>query len=156
MERLTGTNLWYLESSFEVDARLDYQYVINGEEWRLDPLNPRTMLGDFGPNSELVMPGYKIPPELSTAEVQITPGTIESHTLDSAYLEQTRTFFVYEPASQIVGAKFPSLYINDGGDYLNLIDTAAILDRLIHGAYRVEMTGESMRKKLADLTGDQS
>jgi len=25
----------------------------------------------------------------------------------------------------------PSVYINDGGDYLNLIDTAAILDRLI-------------------------
>ena len=32
----------------------------------------------------------------------------------------------------------------------------AILDRLIHGAYRVEMTGESMRKKLVDLTGDQN
>ena len=28
----------------------------------------------------------------------------------------------------------------------------AILDRLIHGAYRVEMTGESMRKKLSALT----
>lgn len=131
LERLTGTNLWYLESSFEENARLDYQYVINGEEWRLDPLNPRTMMGDFGPNSELVMSGYQIPPELSTAEEQITPGTIESHTLDSAYLGQTRTFFVYEPASQIVGAKLPSIYINDGGDYLNLIDTAAILDRLI-------------------------
>lgn len=28
----------------------------------------------------------------------------------------------------------------------------AILDRLVHGAYRIELTGESMRKKLADLT----
>jgi DNA replication protein DnaC len=32
----------------------------------------------------------------------------------------------------------------------------AILDRLVHGAYRVEITGESMRKKLADLTKDHS
>ena len=28
----------------------------------------------------------------------------------------------------------------------------AILDRLVHSAYRIEMTGESMRKKLAALT----
>ena len=32
----------------------------------------------------------------------------------------------------------------------------AILDRLAHGAYRIEMTGESMRKKLATLTDDAS
>ena len=32
----------------------------------------------------------------------------------------------------------------------------AILDRLVHGAYRVEMTGESMRKKLSGLTDSQS
>jgi len=32
----------------------------------------------------------------------------------------------------------------------------AILDRLIHGAYRIEMTGESMRKKLAALTDTES
>jgi DNA replication protein DnaC len=32
----------------------------------------------------------------------------------------------------------------------------AILDRLIHGAYRVEMTGESMRKTLSALTGEAS
>lgn len=32
----------------------------------------------------------------------------------------------------------------------------AILDRLLHGAYRVEMTGESMRKRLSDLTENQS
>lgn len=32
----------------------------------------------------------------------------------------------------------------------------AILDRLVHGAYRIEMTGESMRKKLADLTASKS
>ncbi len=32
----------------------------------------------------------------------------------------------------------------------------AILDRLVHGAYRVEMTGESMRKKLSALTEQAS
>jgi len=131
LDRVTGTDLWYLERSFEEDARLDYQYVINGDDWRLDPLNSRTMMGGFGPKSELVMPGYQVPSELLPTEDSIPPGAIESHTLDSAYLGETRTFVVYKPASQIVGAKLPSVYINDGGDYLNLIDTAAILDRLI-------------------------
>ena len=32
----------------------------------------------------------------------------------------------------------------------------AILDRLVHNAYRIQMEGESMRKKLSPLTGDAS
>ena len=31
----------------------------------------------------------------------------------------------------------------------------AILDRLIHNAYKINLKGESMRKKLASLTGDK-
>jgi DNA replication protein DnaC len=31
----------------------------------------------------------------------------------------------------------------------------AILDRLVHGSYRIEMTGESMRKKLSVLTDEK-
>jgi enterochelin esterase family protein len=129
--RLEGTDLWYLETEFEKDARLDYKFVINGDDWRLDPLNPRTIMGGFGPNSELMMLGYTIPDELLPIDGTIATGTIQQHTLDSLHLGQTRTFFVYVPAGQIVGAKTPSIYINDGGDYLNLIDATAILDKLI-------------------------
>ena len=32
--------------------------MIDGSDWRLDPLNPRQVTGGFGPNSELVMPGW--------------------------------------------------------------------------------------------------
>jgi enterochelin esterase-like enzyme len=38
---------------------------------------------------------------------------------------------VYTPPGQLIGAQFPSVYIHDGGDYLNLIDTRKLLDRLI-------------------------
>ncbi|CAO0824288.1 hypothetical protein DFAR_570001 [Desulfarculales bacterium] len=31
----------------------------------------------------------------------------------------------------------------------------AILDRLIHNAYKINLKGKSMRKKLASLTGDK-
>ena len=42
-------------------------------------------------------------------------------------------------------------------DYLGDPTVAdAILDRLVHAAYRIDMTGESMRKKLSGLTDNQS
>lgn len=131
LNRLPGTDLWYLILNLEVEARLDYQYVVDGAEWQLDPLNPRTILSGFGPNSELMMPGYAIPPELTPSQEEVPAGTLTRHTLESAALDQTRTFFVYEPAGQLVGQKLPTMLINDGGDFLNIIDAPAILDRLI-------------------------
>jgi enterochelin esterase family protein len=130
-KRLEGTDLWYLEIEFEEDARLDYKIAVDTVGVDLDPLNPRTMTGGFGPNSELVMPSYTAGDELLPSDGSIPTGELIPHTLDSTILGQTRTFFVYVPAGQIVGAKTPSIYINDGGDYLNLIDATAILDKLI-------------------------
>jgi enterochelin esterase-like enzyme len=131
LTRLEGTDLWYLVAEFEPDARLDYQFLVDGQEQRLDPLNPKTIRSLTKPNSVLAMPAYETPPELQPSETTIPQGTITSHTIDSSYLNQTRTFFVYEPAGQIVGSRLPTVYFNNGTQYLNLIDTPAILDSLI-------------------------
>jgi enterochelin esterase family protein len=131
--RLEGTDLWYLAAEFEPEARLDYKFVLNGSDWRLDPLNPQTMQGGFGPNSQLAMPGYVPPPELQPATQDIPAGTVETHTINSRHLNQTRTFFVYRPPGQLVGEKLPSVYFHDGSDYLNIINAPVLLDRLIAG-----------------------
>jgi enterochelin esterase family protein len=131
MTRLEGSDLWFWRATVEPDARLDYRILIDSREIALDPLNPNTSPGAQGPNSELQMPEYQMPPELAPATGSIPSGTLSSHTLDSQFLGQTRTFQVYEPPGQIIGQPLPSLYINNGSDYLNLIDTPAILDRLI-------------------------
>jgi enterochelin esterase-like enzyme len=131
LSRLPGTDLWYLIVDLETDARLDYKYVIDGARWQLDPLNPRTIMSSFGPNSELMMPGYATPRELAPAQGVVPAGTLTRQTLESAALNQTRTFFVYQPAGQLVGQKLATVVIHDGGDFLNIIDTPAILDRLI-------------------------
>jgi enterochelin esterase family protein len=131
LSRIEGTSLWYLPAEYPANARFDYKFVIDGANWQLDPLNPRTILGGFGANSELVMPGYEMPPELEPTAEEIPAGTLTQHTLDSAHLGQTRTFYVYTPNAQLIGAAYPSVYIHDGGDYLDLIDTPALLDRLI-------------------------
>lgn len=131
LRHIDGTDFWFAEASYEPTARLDYKFVVNGSDWRLDPLNPYTIMGGFGPNSELRMSDYVVPPELEPPTTDYPAGTLTQHTLDSTHLNQTRTFFVYQPASQLIGQQLPSVYIHDGGDYLNLIDAPAILDRLI-------------------------
>jgi hypothetical protein len=69
MTQLDGTIFWYRQAVFETDARLDYKFVLDGSKWILDPLNPNTVAGGFGPNSELAMPDYVQPPE-----IEYTPG----------------------------------------------------------------------------------
>ena len=64
MTRINGTDFWYAARIFESDARLDYKFVANGTTWLLDPLNPNTVAGGFGSNSELAMPRYIQPPEI--------------------------------------------------------------------------------------------
>jgi enterochelin esterase family protein len=131
LTRLEGTDMWYLTADIDPKARLEYQYIVNGTDIRLDPLNANSFRGVFGLNSELVMPGYIPPPELLPTADEIPAGTLSTHTIDSSFLNQTRTVIVYQPPGQLVGAKLPSVYFNDGSDFLNLIDTPEILDRLI-------------------------
>ncbi|MEI2610544.1 MAG: alpha/beta hydrolase-fold protein [Candidatus Promineifilaceae bacterium] len=127
-QQIASTDLWYLEAIFHPSARLDYKIVVNGGNWQLDPLNPRTMLGGFGPNSELIMPDYVAPAELSG---DAPAGTVTQHRLTSDTLGRARTFYVYTPAQFDPALVYPSLYVHDGTDYLHLIDASLILDRLI-------------------------
>ncbi len=131
LTRLEGADLWYLISEFEPEARLDYRLIVDGADWKLDPLNSKTINSRSGPNSVLTMPAYEVPTELLPVQQEIPHGTLANLTLDSASLNQTRTFFVYEPGGQLVGQKLPVIYINDGSDFLDLIEAPLILDNLI-------------------------
>jgi enterochelin esterase family protein len=128
--RVIGSNLWWLSAEYEPDARLDYQIVVNGET-QLDPLNSHTALSETDFKSELAMPAYQLPPELVPSGVTYPAGKLSDHTLDSAFLGETRTYFVYEPASQLIGAPLPTLYVHDGTNFLNIVDMTELLDRMI-------------------------
>ncbi len=129
MQLLEGTDLWYHEASYEPTARLDYVFLINGQRV-IDPRNSLTIASGFGLNSVLRMADYVDPPELTDA-TQYTPGEVTVHSIDSSYLGQTRTFVVYTPSSQLIGAKTPSLYVQDGSDAISLINMPHLLDVLI-------------------------
>ena len=131
MGRLEGTDLWYLTKRFPPDARLDYKFYVDGR-WILDPRNPRTVTGGFGPNSELAMPAYVPAPEVEYRE-DIPHGEIRRVRHRNAATGEERTIEVYlPPGYETARDRYPALYVQDGGEYILLAQIDRVADHLIH------------------------
>jgi enterochelin esterase family protein len=126
---LSGTNLYYAGYQFEHDARLDYKIVVDGN-WILDPLNPNTCSGGYGPNSELSMLGYVQPPEIQSYD--IPHGTLHSTIFSDTTQGRSRPMVVYTPPGYAEGTQsYRSIYFHDGNEQLNLGLTRNVLDLMI-------------------------
>jgi len=132
MTNLEQTNLWYFSEVFEMNARLDYKFVLNGSNWILDPENPNTVLGGFGPNSELAMPEYIQPWEIAY-NPNINHGTQETKSILSTLLNGTYQLKIYLPPGYNPNSStsYPSVYFQDGFEYLNLANAVNVIDNLI-------------------------
>jgi enterochelin esterase-like enzyme len=131
MTHVNATNFWYFTAIYENDARLDYKYVINGNNWILDPRNLNTVSGGFGPNSELAMPSYVQPPEIEFYS-SIEHGSLFDTVFYSSFLGNSRHVKVYTPPDYSTGQKeYPVVLFHDGLDYLTLGDAQNVLDYLI-------------------------
>jgi len=135
LERLAGTDLHVLELAVVDGARLDYKLVVGGTEWTLDPWNPRTMTGGYGPNSELRTPGYVAP-----AEVEPGPSTVngrwEELKVESRATGGPRSAFVWSSAPAGATGPLPVLYLLDGTDYRDFAKAHAVAGNLV-GAGRL-------------------
>jgi enterochelin esterase family protein len=127
LQKVPGTDLWWVDLPLASNARILYRFLVNEVE-EADPRNPRTLQTERGIVSELVMPGYQA---TTQDRGNHAAGSLHEHTLTSAQMGQTRTFFVYQPASQLVGAHYPTLYLYDGSDWLTLGQAQRLLDTLI-------------------------
>ncbi len=128
MSNIENTDFWYLTKVFASDTRLDYKFVLNGNNWILDPKNPLTVLGGFGPNSEMAMPLYVQPPEIQYYP-DIPHGTIFDTTFYSSQLGNSRQIKVYlPPYYETSPDKYPVVLFHDGLDYLNLAYAKNVLD----------------------------
>ena len=131
LQRLSTTDLWYRSEKYAPDARLDYKYVVDGN-WILDPKNPYTVSGGFGPNSELRMPGYE-PPQEILRQNGVPRGTVVDSVFSSSALGGSRTVSVYLPAGYQSGSdSCPVVLFHDGPDYIALGSAVNVLDNLIH------------------------
>lgn len=127
---LSGTDLFYRMETFESDARLDYKFVVNGSQWILDPLNPHTCSGGFGPNSEVAMPLYVQPPEIKT--YTIPHGTIVSQSFTDSNAV-SRSVKVYLPPNYATSTdSFPVAYFHDGSEWVTLGSAKNVMDYLTH------------------------
>jgi len=138
LNRVSGTNLWFLRQNYESDARLDYKFVLNNSSWILDPRNPLLCYGGYGPNSELRMPAY-LPAAECTTDTSVSGGIIDKGTFVSTILANSRSLRVYLPAGYDPQREegYPMVLFHDGLEFLTLGDVKTVLDNLI-GWKRIE------------------
>ena len=130
MTRVPGTNFHYCAIQLHRRARIEYRLAVDST-WILDPYNHQQAMGGSGPNSEVAMPGYRQPSEL-TWRASASNGTIDAMEFTSKLLNRSHPVFVYRPHGYDRSRRFyPSLYVLDGGDYLSLGMMATVLDNLI-------------------------
>ena len=131
MSNLSQTNFWYFSKEFELNARLDYKFVLNGNNWILDPENPHTVTGGYGPNSELAMPEYIQPWEI-VYNPDISHGTIVTSSIFSNHLNATYKLKIYlPPGYESSAVNYPSVYFQDGFEYISLASADNIIDNLL-------------------------
>ncbi|MDA0986681.1 MAG: alpha/beta hydrolase-fold protein [Bacteroidetes bacterium] len=130
LQRVLDTDLYFIKKEFELDARIDYKFVKDGS-WILDPLNQNTIMGGFGPNSELAMPNYIQPKEI-IYNPTIPKGVTTSHTISSSYLNNSRTIKTYIRTAPNPNYEYPVIYVQDGNDYINLGSMTTIVDNLFN------------------------
>lgn len=126
MINVGSTNFWYHTFTCPADSRIDYKFVRNGTEWLLDPMNPNTIVGGYGPNSELAMPDYVQPPEVEDHGYPPCEITTFSD-FYSPELDNTRTIKVVTPPDYDPGGSYPTLIVHDGLEYITL----ASIDRVL-------------------------
>lgn len=133
LARVAGTDLFYFQDTYEPDARLDYKYVIDRQEWILDPENGRQCPGGRGPNSELAMPGYRPARETEIAP-DVPRGRVEEFRLHDRHAGASYPVSVYLPAGydRENPFRYPAVYFQDGSDYIHLGAAIQVLDNLIH------------------------
>ena len=131
MTHVDGTDFWYRNEVYEEDARLDYKFILNGSNWILDPRNPYQVVGGYGPNSELRMPAYIMPPEIAYYP-NIPHGTYEDTLFYSVNMGNSRTIRVYlPPGYQASADDYPMILFHDGLEYTTLASAINVLDYLI-------------------------
>ena len=118
------------------DARLDYQFMVDGSV-QLDPLNPNVTPSGFGPHSEVRMPKF-MPTPYRTPDESVPAGTMTEinlykylHPPLSRYTVAGRELKIYLPHGYETMSDLPTVYVHDGSHAIAFADFPAILDNLI-------------------------
>jgi enterochelin esterase family protein len=134
MAPVGASGFFYHTLQLSEPARLEYKFIVDGQ-WQLDPFCQSHIdngLGDS--NSYFIVGDFQEPPELQW--VSSNPhGRVEQFNFSSKRLDNTRRLYVYLPAAYDgdTSRRFSSLYVHDGGEYLERAKMTNVLDNLIAG-----------------------
>ncbi len=129
MTHVPGTDLWYHAMDLPPESRLDYKFTRDGS-WILDPRNPLTCTGGFGPNSELRGRDYETPAFMKTVSTSVC--RLDTLHVPTPQLGGSREVVVVTPP----GADGPErryLLVHDGLEYIALADLVKALAWLSAG-----------------------
>ncbi|MCU0342451.1 MAG: alpha/beta hydrolase-fold protein [Ignavibacterium sp.] len=131
MTNLAGTNFFYYSDNYESNARLDYEFKINGSQIINDPENPDSILGYYGYHSELAMPGYVQPWEIEY-DPNIQHGLVLETSIFSNNTGRNYQIKIYLPTNyNTTTDSFPAAYFQDGFSYIDWGNSINVLDNLI-------------------------
>ena len=134
MQRVAGTDLWFVDEDIPPMSRVEYKLeLIQGERrrWIRDPLNPNFARDPFGANSVCQGEGYE-KPEWAQPNAETRPGTIEELMFTHSPWGDDRHVSLYLPARFRRSRRYPLMVVHDGGDYLKYSALKTVLDNLIH------------------------
>jgi enterochelin esterase family protein len=163
MQRLRGTNIWYLSHRLPADAEILYTFLVNLPQsdtrpptaviqhaTHLDPLNPTTYPDKSDPlfdpaqpwraGSIATMPAVPQNPWL-VRKSDVASGTLHEDEVKSAFLTMAnpRRVWVYTPPGALVRNPNVLLLLDGGTTYQFRIPTQAILDNL-YAAHKIAQT----------------
>ena len=132
MTHIDNTDFYFASFELKPDARVDYRI---SKDYKTaittDPLNPRKVILPGGEYSELVMPRWVKPSYLEPGAARFH-GAIKPFDFVSKKLTGARAIKVYEPPGyEQSDARYPVLYVANGGQADKFGKLTAILDALI-------------------------
>ncbi|MBK8024188.1 MAG: DUF3327 domain-containing protein [Chloroflexi bacterium] len=148
LERLPGTDFWYLRYPFEPDDLLDYLLAVDdpgtplahevdvagrvATHWRADSLNPNRMEAGSTAVSVLRMPDARPFPDWNALR-GVPRGSVTEHTIDSTNISMSdRKVWVYTPPGyETAGSAYPVLILQDGQWAAGPLQVPSIADALI-------------------------
>jgi enterochelin esterase family protein len=131
--KINGFDLFYLNLQLEPDARIQYLLLIDGNPI-CDPSNKFKCLHGLGDMSELAMPKYERHPYLQDF-LYGKQGSYEGLTkyiLPTGALPYEHEVYVYLPQAYNRDISYPTIYFNDGPDYIRFGLATNSLNRLIN------------------------